>query len=121
MLKTWASPTFAVNNGNQDQLQFSITLPDTGSKCRTAGECVVQHHWHSDLADQTYQSCVDFVLSGGNTGGATTTTATPTQTATQTGVQVITQTVTQTVTRTVSATGTSTAAARFCQLCSEVC
>jgi hypothetical protein len=48
------------------ELNFSVTIPDLGGKCATAGECVIQHFWHSDEAAQTYESCIDFAVAGGS-------------------------------------------------------
>lgn len=42
--------------------QFSVTMPDVGTQCGTAGNCVVQWWWDSRSADQTYMSCVDFTM-----------------------------------------------------------
>ncbi|EUC61017.1 chitin-binding domain protein [Rhizoctonia solani AG-3 Rhs1AP] len=60
-----------------DQTSFSVTIPDLGSKCNTAGACVLQWWWDARSVDQTYESCVDFTLSGSGEGApaATSTTA----------------------------------------------
>lgn len=48
-----------------NETSFSITIPsDLGSTCSTAGACVVQHFWTAASIDQTYESCVDFVVGG---------------------------------------------------------
>lgn len=45
------------------QENFSIKMPTTlGSKCATAGDCVIQMHWNAADIDQTYQSCIDFTM-----------------------------------------------------------
>ena len=44
---------------------FTVTMPtDLGSKCATAGDCVLQMHWNAESVNQTYQSCVDFTMEG---------------------------------------------------------
>ena len=44
---------------------FSVKMPTTlGSKCAKAGECAIQMHWNAPSINQTYQSCIDFTLSG---------------------------------------------------------
>lgn len=42
---------------------FSVTMPQLpAGKCKVAGECVVQWFWFGEAAQQTYESCVDFVM-----------------------------------------------------------
>ncbi|CAE6461898.1 unnamed protein product [Rhizoctonia solani] len=36
-----------------DQTSFSVTIPDLGSKCNTAGACVLQWWWDARSVDQT--------------------------------------------------------------------
>ncbi|KIJ62119.1 hypothetical protein HYDPIDRAFT_176665 [Hydnomerulius pinastri MD-312] len=43
-----------------NETSFSITMPDVGGKCSTAGNCVLQWWWDARPIDQTYMSCVDF-------------------------------------------------------------
>ncbi|KAH7921793.1 hypothetical protein BV22DRAFT_1106994 [Leucogyrophana mollusca] len=43
-----------------NQTSFSVTVPDLGSSCSTAGVCVLQWWWDARSIDQTYMSCVDF-------------------------------------------------------------
>lgn len=53
------------------QTSFSVTIPDNlGSKCSTAGACVLQHFWDARSVDQTYESCIDFTVSGSGSGAA---------------------------------------------------
>ena len=53
------------------QTSFSVTIPeDLGSKCSTAGACVLQHFWDARSVDQTYESCIDFTVSGSGSGAA---------------------------------------------------
>lgn len=48
---------------------FSVTMPaDLGDQCNTAGVCVLQWWWNAASIDQTYESCIDFTMSG--TGSA---------------------------------------------------
>ncbi|KAF2224119.1 hypothetical protein BDZ85DRAFT_183265, partial [Elsinoe ampelina] len=62
-LKSWTD--FASNSHTipDDQKSFSVTIPsDLGSKCSTAGACVLQHFWDARNIDQTYESCIDFTV-----------------------------------------------------------
>lgn len=48
---------------------FDITIPsDLGSKCATAGDCVLQFWWDARSVDQTYESCIDFTVGGSGSG-----------------------------------------------------
>ncbi|KAL1597844.1 hypothetical protein SLS60_008331 [Paraconiothyrium brasiliense] len=48
---------------------FDITIPsDLGSQCATAGDCVLQFWWDARSVDQTYESCIDFTVSGSGSG-----------------------------------------------------
>jgi predicted carbohydrate-binding protein with CBM5 and CBM33 domain len=54
-----------------NETAFSITIPsDLGDTCSTAGACVVQHYWNAASIDQTYESCVDFVVGGSSSGSS---------------------------------------------------
>ncbi|KAE9379532.1 hypothetical protein N431DRAFT_434496 [Stipitochalara longipes BDJ] len=54
-----------------NETSFSITIPaDLGDTCSTAGACVVQHFWNAVSIDQTYESCVDFVVGGSGLSSA---------------------------------------------------
>jgi hypothetical protein len=53
------SHTIPANN-----TQFSVTIPDLGSKCAVAGDCVLQWWWNAPEPKQTYESCVDFTMNG---------------------------------------------------------
>ncbi|KAI1496508.1 chitin binding domain-containing protein [Biscogniauxia marginata] len=64
-LKSW--DVYASNSSPipDEQKSFDITIPnDLGSKCATAGDCVIQWQWDAQSIDQTYQSCIDFTVSG---------------------------------------------------------
>ena len=42
---------------------FSVTIPTLAAgQCAKAGDCVLQWFWFGTAAQQTYESCVDFVL-----------------------------------------------------------
>ncbi|KAF8687917.1 Lytic polysaccharide mono-oxygenase, cellulose-degrading, partial [Rhizoctonia solani] len=41
---------------------FNVTIPELNGKCKVAGECVIQYHWYSINASQTYQNCIDFTV-----------------------------------------------------------
>jgi hypothetical protein len=55
---------------------FSITMPDVGAQCGTAGNCVIQWFWDARDIDQTYEACIDFTM-GGSGGAAPATPTTP--------------------------------------------
>ncbi|KAK7956245.1 uncharacterized protein PG986_005467 [Apiospora aurea] len=81
-LKTY--DTFASNSAPQaaDEKSVTVTIPDLGGKCTTAGECVIQHYWDARSIDQTYESCIDFTVGGGGAGAADAGAAAPTRAAT---------------------------------------
>jgi hypothetical protein len=58
---------------------FSITMPDVGNQCGTAGKCVIQWFWDARNIDQTYEACIDFTMGG--SGGAAAPAASPTTVA----------------------------------------
>ncbi|KAF2020179.1 hypothetical protein BU24DRAFT_312724, partial [Aaosphaeria arxii CBS 175.79] len=65
-----------------DQTSFDITMPsDLGSKCSTAGDCVIQWYWDARSIDQTYEACIDFTLGGGSGSAPPATTAAPSPTS----------------------------------------
>ncbi|KAK7192621.1 hypothetical protein PSPO01_01329 [Paraphaeosphaeria sporulosa] len=52
-----------------EEKNFDITIPsDLGSKCATAGDCVLQFWWDARSIDQTYESCIDFTVGGSGSG-----------------------------------------------------
>ncbi|KAK3935656.1 hypothetical protein QBC46DRAFT_367435 [Diplogelasinospora grovesii] len=62
---------------------FSVTMPTnmTSTDCTAAGDCVLQWFWFGTAAKQTYESCVDFVMSANaatNSSGSTATGSTGT-------------------------------------------
>ncbi|EEH07473.1 conserved hypothetical protein [Histoplasma capsulatum G186AR] len=59
-LKAWkeyADPA-KFPNLPEDQVKFSVTVPDLMGKCAKPGRCVIQWYWLG--AKQTYESCIDF-------------------------------------------------------------
>ncbi|KAM0206425.1 hypothetical protein ACHAPA_003621 [Fusarium lateritium] len=72
---------YASNAGtNANNTAFSVTLPESlGGECTKAGDCVLQWFWDAPDIDQTYESCVDFVVGGTGAGsGSGSTTPKPT-------------------------------------------
>ncbi|RSL49138.1 hypothetical protein CEP53_009281 [Fusarium sp. AF-6] len=63
---------YASNAGlDANNTAFSVTLPDTlGGECTTAGDCVLQWFWDAPDIDQTYESCIDFVVGSGSGSGS---------------------------------------------------
>ncbi|KAG7387226.1 hypothetical protein PHYBOEH_008340 [Phytophthora boehmeriae] len=61
---------FAVNS--DDNASTTATIPTSVTGCESPGECALQFYWHSDLADQTYPTCADIVLSGRDSSSQTT-------------------------------------------------
>ncbi|CVK88214.1 uncharacterized protein FMAN_05061 [Fusarium mangiferae] len=63
---------YAANAGlNPNNTAFSVTLPESlGGECTKAGDCVLQWFWDAPDIDQTYESCVDFVVGAGSGSGS---------------------------------------------------
>jgi hypothetical protein len=62
----YASTATGVTDADKN---FDITIPsDLGSKCATAGDCVLQFWWDARSVDQTYESCIDFTVGGSGSG-----------------------------------------------------
>lgn len=63
---------YASNAGvDANNTAFSVTLPnDFGGDCTTEGDCVLQWYWDAPDINQTYESCVDFVVSGSGGGNS---------------------------------------------------
>ncbi|RGP78222.1 hypothetical protein FLONG3_3638, partial [Fusarium longipes] len=61
---------YAANAGlDSNNTAFSVTLPESlGGDCTKAGDCVLQWFWDAPDIDQTYESCVDFVVGGSGSG-----------------------------------------------------
>lgn len=70
-LKSWDQYASTATGVTDDETNFSITIPqDLGSKCATAGDCVIQWYWFAESIDQTYESCVDFTVGSGSGSGS---------------------------------------------------
>uniref|UniRef100_K3W944 Chitin-binding type-4 domain-containing protein n=1 Tax=Globisporangium ultimum (strain ATCC 200006 / CBS 805.95 / DAOM BR144) TaxID=431595 RepID=K3W944_GLOUD len=63
--------SFANSGGT---FSLSVAMPTTVSGCGTAGNCALQMYWHSDIANQTYPTCADIIVSGSGAGSSTATT-----------------------------------------------
>lgn len=64
-LKSWNQFALTSRPIQSNETDFDITIPsDLGGRCTTAGECVIQMFWDARSIDQTYESCVDFVVGG---------------------------------------------------------
>ncbi|CAE6456762.1 unnamed protein product [Rhizoctonia solani] len=91
-----------------DQTSFNVTIPDLGSKCTTAGACVLQWWWDARSIDQTYESCVDFTQSGSGSGAPVASTTAQDSTTAQASATAVATSAAVTST---AAAATSTAAA----------
>ncbi|KAK8192504.1 hypothetical protein M8818_007674 [Zalaria obscura] len=70
-LKSWDVYASTASTIPDDEKNFSITIPsDLGSDCSTAGDCVIQMYWNAASIDQTYESCIDFTVSGSGSSSA---------------------------------------------------
>ena len=47
---------------NRPVADFSVTIPDVTEQCSEAGACAIQWWWYGTKNDQTYESCIDFVI-----------------------------------------------------------
>lgn len=75
----YASNSATIPDG---QKNFEVTIPQgLGSKCASPGNCVIQWFWDAPDIDQTYESCIDFTVSGGGGGEAEEVPSAPTTTA----------------------------------------
>ncbi|KAF2451330.1 hypothetical protein P171DRAFT_318277, partial [Karstenula rhodostoma CBS 690.94] len=69
-LISWDDYASTATGVSADEKNFDITIPsDLGSKCATAGDCVLQFWWDARSIDQTYESCIDFTVGGSSSGG----------------------------------------------------
>lgn len=77
---SYASTATGVQPGDEN---FSVTIPsDLPSTCSTKGGCALQWWWDARSIDQTYMSCVDFVVGGasgssGSSSGSASSSAAP--------------------------------------------
>ena len=67
-LKSWDEYGSNAYTIPEDQKEFSITIPDEASECSSPGDCVIQWFWDAADINQTYESCIDFVVGGGSGG-----------------------------------------------------
>lgn len=68
-LKSFAQYALTSRPIQKDETDFDVTIPsDLGGKCTQAGECVIQMYWDARSIDQTYESCIDFVVGGSGEG-----------------------------------------------------
>lgn len=59
--ESYADESLAVLPANNTA--FSVTIPELAAgQCAVAGDCVLQWFWFGTAAQQTYESCVDFVV-----------------------------------------------------------
>ncbi|GMF09706.1 unnamed protein product [Phytophthora lilii] len=63
---------FAENGGDGST---TAKMPADVEGCEKPGDCVLQFYWHSDIANQTYPTCADIVVSGSGAGTSTSTTS----------------------------------------------
>ncbi|KAL1752764.1 hypothetical protein FB107DRAFT_292926 [Schizophyllum commune] len=64
-LKNWpvyADDTLGPADWPPDETDFSVTIPDVNEQCSEAGACAIQWWWYGTKNDQTYESCIDFVI-----------------------------------------------------------
>lgn len=77
---SYASTATGVQPGDEN---FSVTIPsDLPSTCSSKGGCALQWWWDARSIDQTYMSCVDFVVGGasgssGSSSGSASSSAAP--------------------------------------------
>lgn len=65
---SYASTATGVQPGDEN---FSVTIPsDLPDTCATKGGCALQWWWDARSIDQTYISCVDFVVGGASGSGS---------------------------------------------------
>ncbi|KAG7390714.1 hypothetical protein PHYBOEH_006942 [Phytophthora boehmeriae] len=71
--------SFAQNAGEDGT---TAKMPSDVEGCGSAGDCALQFYWHSDIANQTYPTCADIIVSGSGTGTGTATTPSTSTTST---------------------------------------
>ena len=66
-LKKWSQYALTSIPMKESWEKFSVKMPTTlGSQCARPGHCVIQMYWNAPSIDQTYESCIDFTMSGGS-------------------------------------------------------
>lgn len=70
--KTYADENLPVLPANNTDFSFKMTTALGDGECSQPGQCTMQWFWVGTLAQQTYESCVDFVMVpvGEKKGGA---------------------------------------------------
>ncbi len=64
-LKKWSKYALTSTTIPESEEKFSIKMPTSlGSQCAKPGACATQMFWNAPSIDQTYESCIDFTLSG---------------------------------------------------------
>ncbi|KAH0612319.1 uncharacterized protein H6S33_010371 [Morchella sextelata] len=117
-LKSWDVYASTATGVTADETNFSITIPTDLTGCTTAGECVIQWFWYAPPSvDQTYEGCVDFVISDGT---AATTSAAATTTAAATTSAATVETTSAAVETTSAAVETTSAAVETTSAAVEV-
>ncbi|KAL7276671.1 hypothetical protein RUND412_000331 [Rhizina undulata] len=70
-LATWDVYASTSTGVAANDTSFSVTIPEDLEGCTTAGECVLQWFWYAPPSvDQTYESCVDFIIGDGTTASS---------------------------------------------------
>ncbi|KAJ7149295.1 hypothetical protein C8R43DRAFT_888214 [Mycena crocata] len=62
-LFTWAvyaNDSLGPPDWPKNETDFTVTVPNLGTQCKTAGQCAIQWWWFGVQVKQTYESCVDF-------------------------------------------------------------
>ncbi|KAJ5682658.1 hypothetical protein N7462_005823 [Penicillium macrosclerotiorum] len=73
----WSVYASTATGVTANETSFSVTIPDDlGSKCATAGDCVLQWYWYAQSIDQTYESCIDFTLGSSSSGSSSSSSST---------------------------------------------
>ena len=61
LFDSYADENLAVLPANNTA--FSVTLPQLAAgQCTAAGQCALQWFWFGTAAQQTYETCIDFVV-----------------------------------------------------------
>ncbi|KAK5175745.1 uncharacterized protein LTR77_000884 [Saxophila tyrrhenica] len=64
-LKKWSQYALNTVPIKESEEKFSVKMPASlGSQCSKPGHCAIQMFWNAESIDQTYESCIDFTLSG---------------------------------------------------------
>lgn len=70
-MASWDPYASTATGVTDDETSFSGTLPtDLPDVCSTEGGCAIQWWWDAREIDQTYMSCVDFVVGGSSSSSS---------------------------------------------------